>query len=59
MVSRGMYGIFLQKFEAYICVEGVQTSMLLSIQGGVIVFLISSWGNNDLINDCPRGENFH
>jgi hypothetical protein len=22
---------------------------------GVIVLLIMSWGNNDIINDCPRG----
>ena len=27
--------------------------------GGVIVFLIMSWGNNDLINDCPRGDDCH
>ncbi len=25
---------------------------------GGVMFLITSWGDNDLINDCPRGDDY-
>jgi hypothetical protein len=52
MVSRGMYGMFLQNFEALR--RGGTNLHAIKYSGGVIV-PNSSCGNKELINDCPRG----
>ena len=42
------------------CVEGGTKLRLITCKypGGVMVLLIMSWGNNDLIKGCPGGDNY-
>ena len=60
MTSRGILyhfrGFPFYKLKHQFVLRGNQAPLnLIKYPGGVMVLLIMSWGNNDLIKGCPGG----